>query len=332
VTGGALSWPVSGWPDPKPTSSLASDVPASGSGTFGAMRFRDGALPILIPITDAAFHNGKRALNLAPTGASTDYDTTYHDAYPFTGPNIDDLVTELNKVGGKIIGVDTWGSARSAFASNSAYFDLAYIADKTGSYAPKAAFKGSSACPTAEGGASVAPDGPMLSATERSCRLIYTIGADGAGLSNAIVEGVGALLNAIQFDVYVRAYKDPTYVGSVDAVDSFMVSIAPQPTGGVDPVTGSVCTTFSPSQLKDKYHSPKALAGAGDISETIGGLNPGKLYCFVVTPKANTTVLPTTDPQTFKAFLTVQGDKSGGGAVTLGTDREVVFIVPPKLN
>ena len=93
-----------------------------------------------------------------------------------------------------------------------------------------------------------------------------------------------------------------------------------------------MCEVFASSVLKDKYRSPKALAGAGDITETIGGLNPGKLYCFAVNPKPNTTVAPKTTPQQFKAFLTVQADKPAGGTITLGTDREVLFIVPPSLN
>ena len=63
-----------------------------------------------------------------------------------------------------------------------------------------------------------------------------------------------------------------------------MDSIPPEPTGGTDPVTKGVCVTFSPTQLANKYHSAKAILPAGDIFETISGLNPGKLYCFSVVP------------------------------------------------
>src|SRR5262249_28512607 len=51
-------------------------MPPSGTGTgFGSLHFRDDALPILVSITDAPFHNGRRVS--APT--------TLHDPYVFNG-------------------------------------------------------------------------------------------------------------------------------------------------------------------------------------------------------------------------------------------------------
>ncbi|MGZ3418052.1 MAG: hypothetical protein ACXVEE_09325 [Polyangiales bacterium] len=329
ITGAALTWPEGSLPvDPAP------------AGTFGSMRFRDGSLPIVVPITDAAMHEGKRAKNTTPTGAASDYDSSFHDQYGFSTFNIDQLVAKLNEVGAKVIGVASGTVSRdSQVASPSSsypYPDLAYLADKTGSYVPKTAFGGGITpnCKTGPAASTLDPKPTSVAADGigGTCRLVYQIYSDGTGLSNAIVDGVGALLNSIAFDVYVRAYKDPADLGTVDPVDAFMTSIQPQPAGGTDPVTGSVCVTFSPSALKNKYSTPKAVLPAGDIDETIGGLNPGKLYCFAVNPKENTTVPPKTTPQTFKAFLTVVADKSGGGSISLGTDREVLFIVPPSLN
>lgn len=322
LTGEALTWPEG---------VLAAITPPAG--TFGAMRFRTGSLPILVPITDAAMHNGRRAKNTTPTGVAADYETTYHHLYPFASPNIDNLVAKINELGAKVIGVASADIERTAQLTNQymPYSDLAYLSDKTGSYVPRSAFTGGtfSGCKTGFGGTAISEytDGPG-----DSCRLVFSVGTNGAGLGNAIVEGVGALLNAIAFDVYVRAYKDPAGSTTVDAVDAFITSIEPLPSGGTDPVTGVICTTFSASTLKDKYNTPKAVTGAGDIKETIGGLNPGKLYCFQLNPKPNTTVIPKTTPQEFKAFLSVVADKPSGGSISLGTDREVLFIVPPTLN
>jgi hypothetical protein len=322
LTGQALSWPEG---------TLAAVVPPAG--TFGAVRFRTGSLPILVPITDASMHNGRRAKNTTPTGIAADYDTAYHHLYTFASPNIDNLVAKINELGAKVIGVASADIDRTAQLANTnmPYGDLAYLADKTGSYVPRSAFTGGtfSGCKTGFGGTAITEytDGPG-----DTCRLVFSVGTNGAGLGNAIVEGVGALLNAIAFDVYVRASKDPADTTTVDPVDAFITSIEPVPTGGTDPVTGAICTTFSASVLKDKYNTPKALTGAGDIKETIGGLNPGKLYCFQVNPKPNTTVTAKTTPQEFKALLTVVADKPSGGSITLGSDREVLFIVPPTLN
>ena len=54
LTGAALTWPGG---------SIAADVPAAATNTFGSLRFRNDAFTIVIHPTDRAMHNGKRALN-----------------------------------------------------------------------------------------------------------------------------------------------------------------------------------------------------------------------------------------------------------------------------
>jgi hypothetical protein len=325
IHGDALTW----------TGTFGGTVPleAPPAGTFGGMHFRTDALAILIPITDASMHDGKQALNVAPTGGAGDYSSTYQFPYGSdvtTRPNVDDLVAKINAIGAKVIGVASGDNDRTVAVTNpnEAYGALAYLADQTGSYVPKSAFSTVPAsCKTGLDDGSVAPDGPG-----GTCRLVFQIHTNGSGLSNSIINGVKALLNAIAFDVHVRAYKDPLDTGAVDPVDAFLESIPPEPTGGTDPVTKGICVTFSSTQLADKYMTPKAVLPAGDIKETITGLNPGKLYCFSVVPKPNTTVTPKTTPQTFRALLDVVADKAGGTSLTLGAPREVLFIVPPSLN
>jgi hypothetical protein len=310
---------------------LVAETPPAG--TNGSLHFRSDALQIVVPITDAGFHNGKRALTAPPTGAAGDYDAATvnnYDATKVTSPGIDALVSTITALGAKVIGIASDDGGRST-ALNAPYGFLAYLSDKTGSYAPKSAFGGvPPTCKTNIGGASTSADGPSIAGVP-SCRLVFSINTDGTGLSNSIITGVGALLNAISFDVHVRAYKEPT--DAIDAVDAFIQDLPPQPGGGTDPVTGGVCVTFSASTLADRYTGPKAVTGPDGENETITGLNPGKLYCFKVVPKPNTTVPATVDPQTFTAWVSVIGDKiGGGGSVTLGKDRQVLFIVPPRLN
>ncbi len=217
---------------------------------------------------------------------------------------------------------------RGATASQAPYGFLSYIADKTSSYAPPSAFP-TGTCQTGVSGAAVAADGPMVGGV-RQCRLVFSFNSSGTGLATSVVDGVVAILNSIKFDVYVRAIDDTS--DAVDAVNAFMTKVEPQPAGGTDPVTGSVCEVFSATLLADKYNTPKAAAGAGDIKETITALNPGKYYCYSVVPKPNTTVAATSVVQTFKASLRVLADKPTGGTFILGSDREVLFIVPPLVN
>jgi hypothetical protein len=310
ITGVALTW--SG-------GSVPADSPPAG--TFGALRFRSDALPILIGITDASMHNGKRALNKA----GTSYDGAIQYAYvsSISSYNSDNLVSKLNELGAKFIGVSSDDGTR-AMGIDDPYGYLAYITDKSNSNVPASAFPGG-ACKTGVSGAAVAADGPS-----GLCRSVYSISTGGTGLSTSIVDGVFALLNTIKFDVYVEAYNAPGE--TIDVVTSFVDKVDPQPGGGTDPVTGTACVTFPATQLADLRNTPKALPGPGDIAETIKQVNPGSFYCFSVVPKPNTTVKATTSPQTFKAFLKVNAVKPTGGTFALGTDREVLFIVPPVLN
>jgi hypothetical protein len=310
LTGVSLVWPGG---------SVPADSPPAG--TFGALRFRSDALPILIGITDASMHNAKRALN--KTGTSYDGAFQYGYTSGVSTYNSDSLTTKLVELGAKFIGVAA-DDGKRLMGIDDPYGYLAYVTDKSNSNVPPSAFAGGS-CKTGMSGAALAADGPS-----GLCRSVYSISTGGTGLSTSIVDGVYALLNTIKFDVYVEAYNAPGE--TIDVVSRFVEKVEPQPGGGTDPVTGTACVTFPASQLTDARNTPKALPGAGDIAETIRQVVPGSFYCFSVVPKPNTGVAATTAPQTFKAFLKVHAVKPTGGTFALGTDREVLFIVPPVLN
>ncbi|MBL8718144.1 MAG: hypothetical protein JNL79_19340 [Myxococcales bacterium] len=312
LTGAAITWPGG---------SLAADSPPAG--TFGAMRFRSDALPIVMNLTDINGHNGKYALDKT----ATSYSATYTDTYSFATYNIDDLVTQFNTIGAKFLGGAADGGSR-CHTTYCPYGFLSYIADKTASYAPPSAFAGGT-CQTGVSGATVAADGPIVGGV-RQCRLVFSFNSAGSGLATSVVDGVSAILNSIKFDVYVQAYNDAA--ATVDVVGSFMSKVEPDPLGGTDPSLGT-CVTFPSTQLADNFTGPKALVKAADsVNDTIKQVNPGSLYCFNVTPKENTTVVPGTDVKTFKAWLKVLAIKPTGGTLGLGADREVLFVVPPTLN
>ncbi len=286
--------------------------------TFGSLGFRKGALPILVEISDAPFHNGVQ------TDGS--YGTIAYGGYQTIG----NLKDAINARGAKFIGIaaqdgnggaDNDGYIRNAGSITSAYGDMAYLTDNTGSNVPPSAFGG--ACRTGLDGGAVAGDGPG-----GACRMIFSLHHDGTGLSTTIVSGVRALLLAVKYDVHVAASP----AGATDVVDQFLTSIVP--TGsGTDPETAKPCTAL-PGSTADKFVGPRATAGADGTSETMLGVNPGPRYCFSVTPKKNTTIAPTTSAQIFRATLTVwaQNPTAAVPAVTLGKPRDVLFIVPPRLN
>jgi hypothetical protein len=83
-----------------------------------------------------------------------------------------------------------------------------------------------------------------------------------------------------------------------------------------------------PGLLQDNFTGPQALVPGGDgVDDSINGRAVGSVYCFKVTPKANTTAVATASEQLFHAWLRVVAIKPNG-TMTIGIDREIGFLVP----
>lgn len=326
------------------TFAAATGVPAD---RFGGLRFRKDALPIVIQASDANFHGGLSTSCLDGTGVLATPCTPI--SYGTDGakvaslgrsPDILDLKNKLVNVGARYIGISVHGTGgtitgRSSFlnrtldpTSYSSSLDMLYLARGTGSKVPPAILGGSTTdCKTSN---PLAPGKNPADAADGLCPLVFDVSYDGTGLGDAVVDSVVALVNSLKFDVHVKA--TPVIAGGVDPVDAFLTNVLPMPAGGTDPVSMGMCVTFPTTSTADRFKGPKALAGTDAAKETILDLTPGPLYCFAVTPKANTTVKPTTVAQTFKANLQSYAQKPDGSSSPLGTSREVLFIVPPVIN
>lgn len=321
LSNGLLTWPNGG-------TQGAFSPPAGG---FGALGFRDDALPILISITDARFHNGKYAKT-----------TTLHDTYSFNGqgagppPTVDSLVAEMKGRGAKFIGVslDGGGPARG---SKDPYRDMAYIADETNSLVdPLPAFGTVGQCKTDVFGGILPADGPEV--PPQSCRLIFSVYPNGAGTSDRIVDGVKALLRGIKVEVRVLAVSvTPPFLscgaGLVDAVDDFIEYIEVFQQGQVeDPsAPGNFCETLDINDLRDEWSGPRGVVmGPDSYNETATNVTPGIRICFKVQPKTNSLCPQKNQVQIAKASLLVKA-KNEGQAVELdvGEPRDVFFVVPP---
>ncbi len=301
-------------------------MPPTGApgGTYGSLHFRQASLPILVAITDASFHNGRRVSN--PGAIHDPY--SFNDTPPYPSPKIDDLVSAMKNKGARFIGVSAANGSRNGADP---YEDMAYLADQTQSYVPPAAFGGVK-CTTGLFGSQIPqPDGPITAdAPGGNCRLIFDITTNGDGMSTSIVTGVKALLKTIHMDMRVVATPDGA---AVDAVDTFVESISVNASGGDDPGDpGMPCLSLDAvKQLADLWQGPKGLTKVQDaVNETALGVTPGQKICFKLVPKGNTTFPQTAGAQVFHATLSIRA-KNGlsPSELVLGLPRDVVFIVPP---
>jgi hypothetical protein len=321
ITNGFLTWPSGGQQG-------AFSPPGGG---FGALGFRDDALPILVTITDSRFHNGKYVGT-----------TTLHDTYSFNGqgagppPTVDTLVTEMKARGAKMVGVSLDGGGPSR-TTKDPYRDMAYIADQTKSLVdPVAAFGTIGQCKTDVFGGTLNMDGPEI--PSKTCRLIFSVYPNGAGTSDRVIDGVKALLKGIQIEVRVLATTvQPPFLacaaGVVDAVDDFIDYIEVFYPGQVeDPsAPGNFCETLNINDLDDVWSGPRGLvAGPDSYNETAKNVTPGIRICFKVQPKNNTLCAQKTTVQIAKASLIVKAKNEGQAQeLDVGEPRDIFFVVPP---
>jgi hypothetical protein len=231
----------------------ATDIPdrvGCPAGTWGYPCFRDGAVPIVVLMTDAPFHNGR--------GGTMPYPgyTTY-----------DMAVAALNARMIRVIGiaVGTGGLA-----------DLEAVAMDTG-------------------------------AVDAAGTPLVSTWTTGTPISDAVVTQIQTLAMSTQLDISTEFVDDPT--DTVDTYAAFVDHLEANTAGDA----GRGCAAL-PAEDRD-----------GDtFAETFPDVRAGTRVCFDIVTKTNATVMPTADPQLFRAEIRVVGD----GFTELDR-RTVYFHVPP---
>ncbi len=150
----------------------------------------------------------------------------------------------------------------------------------------------------------MARDTGAVDATASNAPLVFK-GAD-ANAATAISDGIRTLADSIPLDMNAVPVDDPA--DSVDALAAFVDHLETLQLGTPQCTSGLTDTDTNGDTFKDKYLQVKT----------------GTPVCWKVVSKMNTTVPATTQPQLFKAFVTVYGD----GVTALST-RNVFFLVPP---
>ena len=228
-------------------------------------------------------------------------DASWHD--PSGNASIAALKTAFTNAKAKFVNVadSSFGAAPETQPND--------LSDATGSSVPPSAFgsvPGCSAgqCCTGLNGAGRAPTGPG-----GTCRLNF-LSQSGSGLSGGVVSAIQAIAVGSTFDVTATPSNDPKNPGGVDAT-KFIKALRAMDEG--DPSQG--CPA-----------APAKDSNGDGIKDTFLAVKAGTPVCFEVIPATNNTVMPTSDPQFFNAFIdviAVQGD--------LHLDkRSVLFLVPPK--
>ena len=289
-------------------------------GTQGSIAFRKSAMPILIEVSDGAMHNGRRAN--APGALHDEY--SFNLQAPYAAPTADTLVSAMNSVGARFVGLASDDGARFG----DPYEDMAWIADNTNSVVPMSAFGGAT-CNTGLAGLPLnAPDGPG-----GTCRLVFDIKKNGVGVTDRVVDAVKALVRSLVMDVRIVALSDAPSASNAwtDSVDVFVDSVEVNASGGDDPVAPlKPCVILPLSSVLDQWEGPKGMApGADFYYDTVTGVKATTKICYALRVKDNTTIPPGDQIQVFHAVLQVRA-KNGSSSAELdfGPPRDVIFLVP----
>ena len=237
--------------------------------TFGYPCFRDGAVPIVVMITDVNMHNGP--------GGSAAYQSSSCPSGGFGGstpigatpPTFPEAVAAATSNRIRVIGVGVQPGSGEP--------DLRQLATMTG------AVDGSGS--------------PLVSS------------APSGSVSSSVVNAIQTLAMSTRFDISVDYEDDPS-----DAVETFAAF--------VDHIEARVAGDAS----RGCDPRPADDTDGDGFPDTFRSVTAGERVCFDIVVKQNDTVMPTTDPQLFRATLRVLGD----GFTELDT-RDVFFLVPPEI-
>ncbi len=142
----------------------------------------------------------------------------------------------------------------------------------------------------------------------------FQVASNGTGLTTSVVD---AIENAaeVPIDVSARATDVVDPGETVDAVAAFVDYLETRTSAA----PGLTCTTG--------FTTIDRPGIDGDsVPDTFQNVRPGQPVCFDIVPRMNTTVMPTLDPQLFRARIDVLGD-----GFTPLDNRDVYFLVPPRI-
>jgi len=287
---------------PWPTSVAANHTGVGGVG------YRHGAMPVVLPITDAVFHAVGEAGACSATGEGTGY------GGDVGGVAHGRQVTKdrLNAICAKVVGVAAIQSASGLGGADcSSLNDEEDFARATGARVPPAAWDGArpagcgaGQCCTGFNGAGRAPDGDGL------CPLVFLLNPDGTGLGLSIVTGLQMLTRFAAFDV--TSTREGTGTGL-----SGEPLPAPHTTANFIKVVQPVGFQLPPP--------PPALPNPTMDATSFHNVTPGTVVSFQI--EAYNDFVPSGwQPQLFKAVIKILA----GGCTELD-EREVLILVPARL-
>ncbi len=279
------------------------NIPENHKGV-GGVEFRDGALPVVVTISDASFHS-KNDMPPRNCGSNVDYGT---DVAPFAHTR-KEVADAMNQICAKSVGISAEiNSDQNCIATK----DLVYFAKETGALVPPEAWDvpmrpancASGKCCTGLKGAGEEPDENGL------CPLVFKILGDGANVGEQVVAGIAQLARFASFDVTTQV------VGQTTGEKGEML---PAPTTSADFIKEIVPLDALPPPPPPFFNPPVIRPDGKGFSKVV----PGGFVRFNVTAQ-NEIVKETTSPQVFHANIRVRA----GGCANLDS-RDVIILIPP---
>ncbi|MFI5302650.1 MAG: hypothetical protein ACHREM_31565, partial [Polyangiales bacterium] len=179
----SMFYVLTGEPDSTVSPALAGHTPASG--TWGGVDFRPGAVPVVVEISDASWHD--------PIGHASL--VKLQDTFNAKNAKFVDVFIVLDK---------DPSTGLPAAGSDSSVPQAQQLADSTNSFLPPAALGG--ACPNLE-----------ATRTDGNCRLMFEADSGGGGVGTSIVSAIQAISVGATYDVAAVLSNDPTNANAVDA-------------------------------------------------------------------------------------------------------------------
>jgi hypothetical protein len=230
----AMHFTLTGQANTSGGQTIAAHTPATG--TTGGVDFRKGAVPVLVLITDAPWHD--------PSGSATATNVT----------------AAFKSASARFV---------SILASTSVFTQPNTLSDATSSALATSAFAGkcgTGMCCTDLNGGGKSPDAPS-----GKCRLNFLTNSSGTGVSSSITAAIQAISVGSTYDIWAKTSNDSTNPGGVDAT-KFIKSIRAMEAGDTkNSCSANTAKDTDSDGVKDTFES--VLVGTPICFELIPKMN-----------------------------------------------------------